>query len=273
MILLRLKSILSRFTASRTPPGRPAPPPDTAARAKAASLDRTPTDNESTLLEILQLVHDLRNQLTIMTLAADDITDIRPDVRESRLRELQGAVGRSVQLIDALLRSERSSSRRRLSDDANEVVRRTTSTLSQASSEAIRVQLHLWPAPLPVFADAGELDRVLLNLMLNGCDAMPKGGVLTIETGMTDDRPANDARAAGPSVRIVIRDTGTGMTAAVQERIFDPFFTTKKGGTGLGLRSVAFTVEQLEGQISVESEPGRGTAVTLLLPLAEGASG
>ena len=228
---------------------------------KTASVVRPPTDNESALLEILQLVHDLRNQLTVMTLAADDITDIRPDVRQSRLRELQAAVGRSVQLIDALLRSERSSSRRRLSDDANEVVRRTTSTLSQASSDAIRVQLHLWPEPLPVFADAGELDRVLLNLMLNGCDAMPKGGVLTIETGLAD-----------AAVRIVIRDTGAGMTAAVKDRIFDPFFTTKKGGTGLGLRSVAFTVEQLEGQISVDSEPGRGTAVTVLLPLAGGTS-
>jgi signal transduction histidine kinase len=238
---------------------------------KAVSVVRPPADNESALLEILQLVHDLRNQLTVMTLAADDITDIRPDVRQSRLRELQAAVGRSVQLIDALLRSERSSSRRRLSDDANEVVRRTTATLSQASSEAIRVQLHLWPEPLPVFADAGELDRVLLNLMLNGCDAMPKGGVLTIETGIADAR-SNEARTAGPSVRIVIRDTGSGMTAAVKDRIFDPFFTTKKGGTGLGLRSVAFTVEQLEGQISVDSEPGRGTAVTVLLPLAGGTS-
>ena len=239
---------------------------------KTASVVRPPTDNESTLLEILQLVHDLRNQLTVMTLAADDITDIRPDVRQSRLRELQAAVGRSVQLIDALLRSERSSSRRRLSDDANEVVRRTTSTLSQASSDAIRVQLHLWPEPLPVFADAGELDRVLLNLMLNGCDAMPKGGVLTVETAIADARSPNDARTAGPFVRIVIRDTGAGMTAAVKDRIFDPFFTTKKGGTGLGLRSVAFTVEQLEGQISVDSEPGRGTAVTVLLPLAGGTS-
>jgi signal transduction histidine kinase len=62
------------------------------------------------------------------------------------------------------------------------------------------------------------------------------------------------------------------MTAAVKDRIFDPFFTTKKGGTGLGLRSVAVTVEQLDGQIAVDSEPGRGTSVTLLLPLAEGKS-
>src|SRR6187402_12135 len=116
MIPLRLKSMFSRFTASRTSPGRPAPPLEAAPRVKTAPVVRPPTDNESTLLEILQLVHDLRNQLTIMTLAADDITDIRPDVRQNRLRELQGAVGRSVQLIDALLRSERSSSRRRLSD-------------------------------------------------------------------------------------------------------------------------------------------------------------
>src|SRR6187397_678016 len=136
---LRFQAILSRLTTSRSSPAQPqpTPSPETAPRVKTAAIVRPLTDNESALLEILQLVHDLRNQLTIMTLAADDITDVRPDVREGRLRELQGAVGRSVQLIDALLRNERTSSRRRLADDANEAVRRTTSTLSQASSDAI----------------------------------------------------------------------------------------------------------------------------------------
>jgi len=219
------------------------------------------------MLEVLQIVHDLRNQLTVMTLAANDIADASAAVREGRLAELQRAVGRAVLLIDALLLNERAASRGRMAGDANEVVRRTTATLSQASCDAIRVQLHLWPEPLPVNAEDGDLDRLLLNLMLNGCDAMPGGGVLTIETAIAHDRGPGASRPDGESVRISITDTGSGMTAEVKDRIFDPFFTTKKGGTGLGLRSVAVTVEQLGGEISVDSEPGRGTSVTVLLPL------
>src|SRR5688572_28131807 len=159
----RHHSVLARITAMLTSlitfPKRQ---PEAVPAVEAVPVPRTTTDNESAILEILQVVHDLRNQLTIMSLAAD-IPETSPIERERRLLDLHRAVERSVVLINALLMNERSSAADRTVDDANEVVRRTTATLSHASSQGVRVQLHLWAEPLPVSADVGDLDRVLLN--------------------------------------------------------------------------------------------------------------
>jgi two-component system, cell cycle sensor histidine kinase and response regulator CckA len=242
-----------------------------AAKIKAAHVPPTPppdrdlTDIE--ILDVLQAVHDLRNQLMVMRLSADDLLDDSPN-RADRLDQLERSVERAAVLINALLLDQHTLMTRRAHVDANEVVHRTAATLSLARSEAIRLQLVLWPAPLTVVAEAGDLDRLLLNLVFNAFDAMPDGGVLTIETAVSDGRGWANAGPPEQYARLTIRDTGCGMTPEVKDRIFDPFFTTKQGGTGLGLRSVAFTVEQLHGRISVDSEPGRGTSVTVLLPLA-----
>jgi signal transduction histidine kinase len=242
-----------------------------APKINSADVPRTPapdrdlTDME--ILDVLQAVHDLRNQLMVMRLATNDLLEDSPN-RAERLDQLQRSVERAAVLINALLLDEQSLLPRRAHVDANEVVRRTATTLSLSPSEAIRLQLVLWPAPLAVVADAGDLDRILLNLVFNAFDAMPDGGVLTIETAISDVRGWANAGPRDQYARLTIRDTGCGMAPEVKDRIFDPFFTTKQSGTGLGLRSVAFTVEQLHGRISVESEPGRGTSVTVLLPLA-----
>jgi two-component system, cell cycle sensor histidine kinase and response regulator CckA len=172
-----------------------------------------------------------------------------------------------MRLVNALLLDQNALPGRR-PVDVNEVVRTTAATLSHGPSDPIRVQLGLWPEPLAVMAEVGDLERVLLNLVLNAYDAMNNGGVLTIETTTAHVGGGSSERTPTPYACLIIRDTGCGMTADVKARMFDPFFTTKKAGTGLGLRSVAVTVQQLRGRISVDSEPGRGTAMTVLLPLA-----
>jgi signal transduction histidine kinase len=218
--------------------------------------------------EVLQLVHDLRNQLTVLTLCAHDLQGGTPPGQLARVGELQHAAQQAVLLIDAILGDAHPLPAGRLVVDGNEVVRRTAQTLSHLKDDAIRLRLDLWPEPLRVLAAPGTLDRVLLNLVLNALDAMPDGGVLTLETARPHFRRPLETMPAGSYARVTVKDTGCGMSLEVKERMFDAFFTTKKKGTGLGLRSAAVTIQQLHGRISVESEPGHGTSVTILLPLA-----
>jgi two-component system, cell cycle sensor histidine kinase and response regulator CckA len=222
--------------------------------------------------EIVQLAVDLRNHLTVMTLYVDAIRDGLAHCPADRLSELQRSAELAVRLIDALLVDGRQPQAfARTLADLNEAVRRTAATLSHDEDNPIGVRLDLWPEPLEILAEPRALERVLLNLLLNAYDAMPGGGVVTIKTAIAHAGPAaiEDMRH-GPYARMIVTDTGHGMTAEVKDRIFHGFFTTKPNGTGLGLRSVALTIRQLQGRISVESEPGRGTSVTVMLPLATG---
>jgi len=124
-----------------------------------------------------------------------------------------------------------------------------------------------WPA----LADAAQLENAVVNLALNARDAMADGGALTIHTGY---RCIGDGArvAAGDYVCITVTDTGTGIAPEVQGRIFEPFFTTKPfgSGSGLGLSMVFGFARQSRGDVAIDSELGRGTAVTLLLPRAVG---
>jgi two-component system cell cycle sensor histidine kinase/response regulator CckA len=234
--------------------------------------DARAVDVDLTDGEIVQLVLDLRNHLTVMTLYVDAIRDGLAHCPADRLSELQRSAELAVRLIDALLVDGRQpQALARTLADLNEAVRRTAATLSHDEDNPIGVRLDLWPEPLEILAEPRALERVLLNLLLNAYDAMPNGGVVTIKTAIAHAGPAAiEEMRPGPYARMIVTDTGCGMTAAVKDRIFHGFFTTKPNGTGLGLRSVALTIRQLQGRISVESEPGRGTSVTVLLPLAAG---
>ena len=129
-----------------------------------------------------------------------------------------------------------------------------------------RVQVEREVAPVPrVSANPGQLQQVLLNLLVNARQAMPTGGRLILR--LSHDEPAG-------FVDLMVRDTGCGMTPDVLRRIFEPHFSTKagpdetgKGGSGLGLTACREIVEAHRGRIRVESAPGKGTAITVRLPL------
>jgi CheY-like chemotaxis protein len=124
-----------------------------------------------------------------------------------------------------------------------------------------------------VFADAGQIEQVVLNLVLNARDAMPDGGRLLAETRDVHVEGSNEQFAPGDYVALVVEDTGGGMPASVLSHIFEPFFTTKEvgAGTGLGLSTVDGIVRQSGGSVLVDSEVGRGTRFTVLLPRADAA--
>jgi hypothetical protein len=125
----------------------------------------------------------------------------------------------------------------------------------------------------PVFIDPGQLEQVIMNLVVNARDAMPGGGTLSIRAAPVDlDGAAAAARSAAPGAWVELRvsDTGTGMSADVAARVFEPFFTTKdrECGTGLGLWICRTIVENAGGTISVDTTPGVGSTFNILLPRA-----
>ena len=128
----------------------------------------------------------------------------------------------------------------------------------------------------PILTDPGQMQQVILNLVLNARDAMPKGGHLIIETrNIPEDRLDQEQRPTLPSgdyVRLNVTDTGTGMSEQIQKHVFEPFFTTKAGkGTGLGLATVYGIVHKWSGHIFLHSTPGMGTTFTLYFPALQAA--
>jgi CheY-like chemotaxis protein len=146
--------------------------------------------------------------------------------------------------------------------DINAVITEVEPMLKRLIGEDIEIALSLDASIAPVRIDPGQIEQVLLNLAVNARDAMPRGGVLRIETHMT----------RGAFVSLVVRDTGVGMDAATQSRVFEPFFTTKEPGrgTGLGLATVLGIMQQCGGSVSVESAPGAGAAFHIVFPAVSG---
>jgi CheY-like chemotaxis protein len=127
----------------------------------------------------------------------------------------------------------------------------------------------------PVCADPGQLEQVMMNLVLNARDAMPNGGTIVLATTTVDSARytvpiIGGGKAEGTYVAVTVRDSGTGIDPAVQAKIFEPFFSTKGAdGTGLGLSVVYGIVEEHEGGVNVESRAGQGSAFTVFLPAVE----
>jgi PAS domain S-box-containing protein len=145
--------------------------------------------------------------------------------------------------------------------------------LRQTLGEQIAIETVLGPGASPVYVDANQLETAIVNLAVNGRDAMPDGGVLTIKTGHVtiDARYARQHRDVRPGDYSTIAgiDNGVGMSDEVRAKAFDPFFTTKAAGqgTGLGLSQVFGFIKQSRGHVTIDSAPGKGTTIELFLPV------
>jgi CheY-like chemotaxis protein len=201
-----------------------------------------------------------------------------PKEVQDGLREIRVAAEHAANLTRQLLAFSRRQVMQPRPLDLNEIVTSLTKMLQRILGEDVRLQLNLHPRALLTRADAGMLDQVLLNLVVNARDAMPGGGRLFIETGETTftEEEANAIPDTSPGRHVCLRvtDTGTGIAPENLSRIFEPFFTTKEPGkgTGLGLATVFGIVKQHRGSLTVESEVGKGTTFRIFLP-ASGVAG
>ncbi|HUJ43939.1 MAG TPA: PAS domain S-box protein [Opitutaceae bacterium] len=220
------------------------------------------------------ITHDFNNVLTVVQMNVSLLEKTGGLSREvaASVREISDAAKRAASLTRQLLTFSRRQVMELTNLDLNGVVANMTHMLKRILGEDIRVELNYAPVPLPIHADAGMIEQILLNLGVNARDAMPKGGRLTIETRAVD----LDAAAArelpqarpGQFARLSVTDTGTGISREILPRIFEPFFTTKDvgRGTGLGMATVHGIVQLHHGWIAVESELGRGTSFRIFLP-------
>ena len=220
------------------------------------------------------IAHDFNNLLTgILSYSELMLQELREgDPLRGDLEQIRHAGQRAAGLTRQLLAFSRRQVLQPRVLSLNATVTELESMLRRLLGADVSVESELDPGLWYVLADPGQLEQVLVNLVVNARDAMSEGGVVTIATAnrqlhATDDARGNSVRA-GSYVTLSVRDTGVGMDVPTQARIFDPFFTTKEAGkgTGLGLSTVYGIVEQSGGHVAVESAPGQGATFTIFLP-------
>jgi len=226
------------------------------------------------------IAHDFNNLLTAILGTVHLLERHLGTGADERARRLlaaaRDAVGRGAKLNASLLAFARRQPLKREALDANALVSGFEPLLQRALGEQVTLRLKLAPQLPACQADSAQLAAALLNLAINARDAMPEGGEVEITTRTAwlseSDLANNDDAHSGPFAEIIIADTGLGMPAEVVNRAFEPFFTTKGPGqgTGLGLSQVFGFMRQLGGHVAIRSQPGRGTSVSLFLPLMAG---
>lgn len=222
------------------------------------------------------VAHDFNNILSAIIGHADLLLmKMQPDdPLRGDVDQVLSSSERAARLVQGLLAFSRKQIISPQVIDINEVIQNVGKLLRRLIGSDIELRTRLAKGTVCVMADAGQLEQVLMNLATNARDAMPDGGVLTIETGRTAEPgsgsgTAGSAEKPGDYALISLSDTGSGMDAKTKDKIFDPFFTTKEvgKGTGLGLSTVYGIVKQHQGEVTVYSEPGLGTTFKIYLPL------
>ncbi|MEO6095113.1 MAG: MEDS domain-containing protein [Fibrobacteria bacterium] len=219
------------------------------------------------------IAHDFNNLLTAIN-GYSEMALVLVEGNEN-LMDYLGEIKRSGERAASLTQQLLAYSRKQILAptvfDLNETVADMDRMLRRLIGENIRMELALEPNLGLVRADPGQIQQIILNLVLNARDAMQGGGRLVFETANVILDKAQDPQVSRPHAMLAVRDTGTGMTAEVRSRIFEPFFTTKEvgKGTGLGLSSAYGIIRQSGGIINVESEPGRGSLFRIYLPIVE----
>lgn len=221
------------------------------------------------------IAHDFNNQLTGILANA---SLLREKITDPRLAKCADVIvrcsRRSSDLTSQLLAFARRGKHQNVGVDVHELVGEVVELLKHSIDKRITLVLDLTTEELQVVGDPTLLQNALLNLGLNACDAMPQGGTLSFRTRLENVEITQIGVASalhhGEYARVEVQDTGNGMDEATVKHVFEPFFTTKKGGHGMGLAAVYGAVESHRGDISLETEVGKGTTFTILLPLSQG---
>jgi signal transduction histidine kinase len=219
------------------------------------------------------LSHDLRNLLQPLLLAGDSLQDYQDDPRLARLGALVRDCGRrGLQMVQSMLSFARGA-RRADQVRVGALMDALGLLLRGSVPKDVRMELEVADRELTFEGNHTELQQALLNLCLNAIQAMTEGGELRVAAAecelAADFFLADEQPRPGRYLCLTVADTGPGMSPEVRERVFEPFFTTKEGGTGLGLLSCQRIVASHGGVMRLESEPGRGTAFHLYIPLED----
>jgi len=223
------------------------------------------------------VAHDFNNLLTVITNGLDLLAGpMRDEAQKQRIIDsAQRAAERGAKLTQQLLAFARQQPLRPHINDINKLIVGFEPVLQRACVESIDIELALSGVPIAADIDGPQLETALLNLVVNGRDAMPRGGRLRIATALETLSPERvrtmGAIPAGDYVVVEVRDTGDGMRPEILDKVFEPFFTTKEigKGSGLGLSQVYGFVAQSGGHVEIDSTVGAGTTVRLYLPAAD----
>jgi len=225
------------------------------------------------------VAHDFNNLLTVINGYSDMLVAqlAASDPMHELARHVHKAGRRAAELTRQLLAFSRKTVLVPAVIDLNALVADLRKLLAPIIGEDIDLDIRPCPDLWRVKVDPGEMEQVVMNLVVNARDAMPVGGKLTIETAnvtLDAEYAATHADArAGDFAQLAVSDTGCGMDAETRRRIFEPFFTTKgRHGTGLGLATVYGIVKQSGGQVDVYSEPGLGSTFKIYLPRERGSA-
>lgn len=214
------------------------------------------------------VAHEFNNLMTIVLGSTEQAMAAPSSERQRRQLE---RIEHAAQLAGRLTQQMLGFARRQFHDarghDLGQLVRNLDSLVAQVAGPGVAVALDLAPEPLPVRLDAGQFELAVVNLVRNAADAMPGGGRITLATRLLD------LDGAGRFATLLVADTGEGMAPEVARKAAEPFYTTKERGkgTGLGLSMAAGFAAQSGGRLEIDSVPGKGTRVTLVFPLHEGA--
>jgi signal transduction histidine kinase/ActR/RegA family two-component response regulator len=222
------------------------------------------------------IAHDFNNLLTVIIGNVDllETEAVEPEPARRMMQTIRRSAERGARLTKQLLAFSRQQTLKPETCNLNAVLIELDATLKRALGDAVMVRSMLNPALWPCNIDVAQFGTAIMNVAANAADAMPQGGTLTLTTRNVAVDPAEVAALGdirpGRYVAVALADTGTGMSAEALSRAFEPFFTTKGvgRGSGLGLSQLYGFVMQSGGHVTLDSEPGRGTTVTIYLPHA-----